>query len=184
MLKALPLQGAAISTFICKVKRSNRTKPPVLRPATFLTCCFAARPSPQGFLYDLYMCACYDCVLPIKMTCAVNLVIVREKASRTNLTFSWPSWIQRQDSVRTSGAKPGWSGWPWLLLCLVMLSMLHNMLLHRRLGRWIIVKISSAPAAEEDFTWLEQANPDMQVFIWSCQLRDRLLTRAWELHLP
>ena len=26
---------------------------------------------------------------------------------------SWPSWIQRQESVRTSGAKPGCSGWPW-----------------------------------------------------------------------
>ena len=33
-----------------------------------------------------------------------------------------------------------------------MLSMLHNMLLQRHLGRWIIVMISSAQAAEADFT--------------------------------
>ena len=49
----------------------------------FLTCCFAARPSPQGFLYDLHMFACCDCVLLTKMTCTANWFIVRERCAES-----------------------------------------------------------------------------------------------------
>ena len=53
----------------------------------FLTCSFAARPSPQGFLCGLHMCACCCCMHMIKMTCAVNWIIVRERrAESTSLS--------------------------------------------------------------------------------------------------
>ena len=46
----------------------------------FLTCC-------TGLLYDLHICACCECVLLIKMTCAVNWIIVRERrAESTSLS--------------------------------------------------------------------------------------------------
>ena len=44
-------------------------------------------PIATGILYDLHMCACCDCVLLIKMTCAVNWIIVRERrAESTSLS--------------------------------------------------------------------------------------------------
>ena len=49
--------------------------------------CFAARLSPQGFLYDLHTCACCDCVLLIKMTCAVHWTIARERRARSTSLF-------------------------------------------------------------------------------------------------
>ena len=55
----------------------------------FITCCFAARPSPQGFLYDLHMCACCDCVLLIKMICAMKWITVRERCAESS-SFSRP----------------------------------------------------------------------------------------------
>ena len=150
----------------------------------FLTCCFTHHH--RAFLYDLHMCACCDCVLLIKMTCTVNWIIMRERCV-VNLTLSsWPSWIQRQDSVKTSEAKPRCSGWPWLLLCLVMLSMLHNMLLHRHLGRWIKVMISSTPAVScRSRLYITGTDKSRYAsIVWSCRLQDGLLTRDWELHLP
>ena len=52
----------------------------------FLTCCYAARPSPQGFLCGMRMCACCCCVYMIKMTCAMNWIIVRERQQSTSLS--------------------------------------------------------------------------------------------------
>ena len=106
--------------------------------------------------FFLHMCVCCDSLLLIKMTCDVNWIIVRERCAEST-SFSRPDLGgSRGKSVKASGDKPGCSGWPWLLLCLAMLSMLQNMLLHRRLGRWIKVMISSAPAAEADFTSLRK----------------------------
>ena len=140
------------------LKESDHIEPsrlcagPQLQLPVFRHLLLCRSPIATGLLYDLHICACCECLLLIKMTCAVNWIIVRERHAESTSLSSWPSWIQRQDSVRTSGAKPGCNGWPWLLLCLVMLSMLHNMLLHRHLGRWITVMISSTPAAKADFT--------------------------------
>ena len=39
------------------------------------------------FLYDLHMCACCECVMLIKMICAVNWIKVRERrAESTSLS--------------------------------------------------------------------------------------------------
>ena len=81
------------------------------------------------------MYACYECVLLIKMTYAVNWIIVGGKRAESTS-------LSRPDLAGSRGTIV--SGHPELspdavddhdLLCLVMLSMLHNMLLHRRLGR-------------------------------------------------
>ena len=60
------------------------------RPHYFITLSsisFAARPSPQGFLCGVRMCACCCCVYMIKMTCTVNWIIVRERrAESTSLS--------------------------------------------------------------------------------------------------
>ena len=52
------------------------------------------------------MCACCYCVYMIKMTYPVNWIIVRERRAEST-SLSPP---ERQDSVKTSGAKPGCSG--------------------------------------------------------------------------
>ena len=67
-------------------------------------------PIATGLLYDLHICACCECVLLIKMACAVNWIIVRERRAEST-SLSHPDLAgSRQDSVRTSGAKPGCSG--------------------------------------------------------------------------
>ena len=40
-------------------------------------------PIATGLLYDLHICACCECVLLIKMTCAVNWIIVRERRAES-----------------------------------------------------------------------------------------------------
>ena len=157
-----PKKVCSVAQFGCRIphtlKESDHIEPsrlcagPQLQLPVFPHLLLRRSHIATGLLYDLHICACCECVLLIKMTCAENWIIVRERRAVNLTPSSWPSWIQRQDSVRTSVAKLGCSGWPWLLLCLVMLSMLHNMLLHCHLGRWITVMISSAPAAEADFT--------------------------------
>ena len=49
----------------------------------FLTCCFAAHQSAQGFLCCVRMCACCLSVCMIKRTCAVNWIIVRERRAES-----------------------------------------------------------------------------------------------------
>ena len=56
------------------------------RPHYFITLSsisFAARPSPQGILCGVRVCACCCCVYMIKMTCAVNWIIVRERLAES-----------------------------------------------------------------------------------------------------
>ena len=44
-------------------------------------------PIAARLLYDLHICACCECVLLIKMTCAMNWIIVRERrAESTSLS--------------------------------------------------------------------------------------------------
>ena len=67
----------------------------------------------RDFVWFAYMCLLWMCVTD-KDDMRCELDYSEGEARRVNLTLSsWPSWIQRQDSVRTSGAKPGCSGWPW-----------------------------------------------------------------------
>ena len=40
-------------------------------------------PIVTGLLFDLHMCACCECVLLIKMTCAVKWIIVRERCAES-----------------------------------------------------------------------------------------------------
>ena len=47
-------------------------------------------PIATGLLYDLHICACCKCVLLIKMPCAVNWIIVRERrADSTSLSHPY-----------------------------------------------------------------------------------------------
>ena len=106
-------------------------------------------PIATGLLYDLHMCACCECVLLIKMTCAVNWIIERgaqsTSLSRPDLPGSRGKTVSGHLEL-SPGAVDEHD------FCCALLSMLHNMLLHLRLGRSIMVMISSAPAAEADFT--------------------------------
>ena len=57
-----------------------------------LTCCFAARPSPQGFCMT-YICVLAVYVILIKMTCAVNWMIMRERRAEST-SLSCPDLAQ------------------------------------------------------------------------------------------
>ena len=70
------------------------------------------------------------------MTCAVNWIIVRERRAESN-SLSHPD-LARSRGKTVSGhleLSPDAVDDYDFFLCLVMLSMLHNMLLHRHLGR-------------------------------------------------
>ena len=90
------------------------------------------------------MCAYCDCVLLIKMTYSVNWIKVKEKRAKYS-SLSCPDLAGSRCKTMLGHLELG-------LFCLVMLSMFHSMLLHRRLGRCIIEMFFSAPAAETDFT--------------------------------
>ena len=70
-------------------KQPYRTKPPVCRSATtvYSVCSSAASPLAHRHrvfcLGGLNLYACCDCVLVIKMTCAVNWIIVRERRTES-----------------------------------------------------------------------------------------------------
>ena len=57
------------------------------------------------------ICACRECVLLIKMTCAVNWIIVRERrAESTSLSHPDLAGFRGKTVSGQSGAKPGCSG--------------------------------------------------------------------------
>ena len=67
-------------------KRLYRTKPSVCRSTAFSVSSLSASPSPiatGGILCSLQMFACCDYLLMMKMTCAVNWIIVRKGRSES-----------------------------------------------------------------------------------------------------
>ena len=81
------------SQYCFALKESDHIEPsrlcagPQLQLPVFLHLLLRRSPIATGLLYDLHICACCECVLLIKMTCAVNWIIVRERrAESTSLS--------------------------------------------------------------------------------------------------
>ena len=91
-------------------------------------------PITTGLLYDLHMCACCDCVLLIKMTCTVNWFIVRERRAES-VSLSRPDLAGLRGKTVSGQLELSLDALDDHDFGCVMLSMFHNMLMHRRLGR-------------------------------------------------
>ena len=81
------------SPYCFALKESDHIEPsrlcagPQLQLPVFPLLLFRRSPIATGLLYDLHICGCLECVLLIKMTCAVNWIIVRERrADSTSLS--------------------------------------------------------------------------------------------------
>ena len=65
------------------IEQSRLYAGPQLQLPVFLHLLLRRSPIATGLLYDLHMCACCECVLLIKMICAVNWIIVRERRAES-----------------------------------------------------------------------------------------------------
>ena len=81
------------SLYCFALKESDHTEPsrlcagPQLQLPVFPHLLLRRSPIATGLLYDSHMCACCEYVLLIKMICAVNWIIVRERrAESTSLS--------------------------------------------------------------------------------------------------
>ena len=146
------------SPYCFALKESDHIEPsrlcagPQLQVPVFPHLLLRRSPIATGLLYDLHICACYECVLLIKMTCAMYWIIVRERrADSTSLSHPDLAGSNGKTESGHLELSPDAVDDHDFFCALSCSSMLQNMLLHRHLGRWIIVMISSAPAAEADF---------------------------------
>ena len=130
------------SPYCFALKESDHIEPsrlcagPQLQLSVFPHLLLCRSPIATGLLYDLHICACCEYVLLIKMTCAVNWIIVRERRAEST-SLSNPDLAGSRGKTVSGHLElsPEAVDDHDFFCAFVMLSMLHNMLLHCHLGR-------------------------------------------------
>ena len=134
------------------------------------------RRSPFATALYCIACICVIAVTVIRMTCASDWIMVRVRRKSQPIISSRSSWIQRQDGVKTSEAKPRCSGWSWLLC---VLSCSPCPITCCCIIVWAVESKQLFPPPSVR-SWLHNWNKQLQICRFlSCRLLQCLPTRLW-----
>ena len=129
----------------------------------------------------LRLCACCCCVYIIKMTCAVNWIIVRERRAEST-SFSHPDPAGSRGKAVSRHLELQWMTMISVVPCHAFYAPQHAAASpFGPLNQW---NDFFRPSYRSRLYTAGIGKSRYVGFVWNCLLLDELQTRAWGLHLP